>query len=223
MKIRYLIRKYTTKSFSLLTETAFHEAGHIWFSYFADFKVDKVEISHINIGNGKATINYGDVEDVVKALFDLNHTAKTFNNLPIDKKSKFQSTSYKLINSLIGGPLTEARYKALKEKRRDADVIIEHSDYKMSMTIEESMNNILNNQGQPTKPNFTQKQVEEIGGIISLKEVWNVITELALAILNKKNYTLDSTEIELILTQKGFYTFVDNLPATNSHLVRSEF
>ncbi|MEG0952157.1 MAG: patatin-like phospholipase family protein, partial [Niameybacter sp.] len=67
--------------------------------------------------------------------------------------------------------LAEARYKALKENRRDADVIIEYSDYKMSMTIEKSMNNILKNQSKPTKPNFTQKQVEKMGEIISLEEV----------------------------------------------------
>lgn len=208
MTLKYHWRKRFNKDFKLFSETAYHEAGHICISYLAGFKVDSVYIDADRPGNGLSAINFGLFQDIVQALFALEKTADPFNALPIDRKSKSQSTSYKLTDSLVGGPIAEARFKALRDKQEKMEVIVEYSDYKMSLTIERSLNNILSHYQKAVIPEHTKAETERISDIMTLDEIWNSIDRLAKKILNSSNFRLEKNEIEKTLTDAGYFDYI---------------
>lgn len=208
MIIRYELRKLFRKDFKLLSETAYHEAGHVCISYLAGFTVNNVYIDDKNPGNGASAINFGAFEDIVKALFGLETTANLFNALPKERKSKSKATAYKLTDSLVAGPIAEARFKALRDKKEDMEVVVEYSDYKMSLTIERSLNNILSHYKNSFIPEHTKQETKRISDIMTLDEVWNSIEQLALQILNSSNFKLAKNEIEQSLSASGFFHFM---------------
>jgi hypothetical protein len=136
MRIRQFFRKLFMRNYNMISETAYHESGHVCISYLAGFTVEYVMVDNIRPGNGLSAINYGEIKDVVKALFDLDTNADTFNSLTTEKKSKSKSTTYRLNDSLVGGPIAEARYKALRDKMPNMEVVVEYSDYRMSIIIQ---------------------------------------------------------------------------------------
>ena len=199
------------KHFKLLSETAYHEAGHVCVSYLAGFTVDRVLIEEDKPGNGKSDINFGTFNDIVHALFDLEKNAVTFNSLSNDRKGKSKATAHRLTDSLVGGPLAEARFKALRDGKQNMEVIVEHSDFKMSLTIEKSLNNILSHYNKSIIPNHTKEEVIRLAEIMTLDEVWNPIDAIAKAILNSPSFKLEKGEIETILTKITFLDYIKTL------------
>jgi hypothetical protein len=208
MRLRYYWRKMFNGDYKLLSETAYHEAGHVCISYLAGFTVDNVYIDADRPGNGSSAINFGTLQDVVHALFALDKTAAPFNALSSDRKSKSKATAHKLTDSLVGGPIAEARFKALRDKKENMEVIVEHSDYKMSLTIESSLNNLLSHYQKTVIPEHTKAETERVSEIMTLDEIWNSIDRLAKGILNSSNFRLEKTDIEKTLTNSGYFEFI---------------
>lgn len=210
MKLRYFLRKITRNDFQLLTETAFHEAGHVCFSKFAEFDVNSVMIDSKRPGNGKTSINYKDSNDVVNALFELDFSTKSFNSLSDKKKSIVIPTAYKLIDSLLGGPLGEARHIALRDKKENTNVVLEHSDFKMTKTIVNSLVNLAPHYNQTLDTNLIFKKIKTINEIMTLDEFWMSINEIAKRILNSKDFMLNKNEIDKTLNDCNFWEFIES-------------
>jgi len=210
MKLRFRLRKIFNKDFDLLIETAFHEAGHVCISKFAGFDVDSVTIDSVHPGNGKTNVNYNDSLDIVNALFELDYSSNSFNSLTDEKKSKVIPTTHKLIDSLLGGPIGEARYIALRDNRDSANVIVEHSDFMMTNTIVCSLANLAPHYKQTLNRNLIYKKVEHLNEIMTLDEFWKSINEVAEKILNSKKYTLSKLEIDETLKECKFWEFINS-------------
>lgn len=179
MKILYTLRKnFRSQNFNKLAETAYHEAGHTCFSYFAKFKVDRVSISADMPGNGTTFVSYAEDQDIVNALFDLNKTAVTFNKLPYERKTKSKAVAFRLTHSLVAGPLAEARYISLEREQTNMHVILEHSDLMMCKTIETSLNNILTHYQISQASPHTTNEIKRVSIILSLPQIWNSIDEI---------------------------------------------
>lgn len=210
MKLRYILRRFFNKDFQLLRETAFHEAGHVCVAKFAEFDVDSVMIDPEKPGTGITKINYKDSLDVVNALFELDHSSKSFNSLTNEKKSKVIPTIHKLIDSLLGGPLVEARHKALRDKQDNTEVIVEYSDFKMTNTIMRSLVNLAPHFNQTLDQKYVFRKVDDLNDILTLEEFWKSIDEIAKRILNSKTFRLSKDEIDKTLIDCRFWEFIES-------------
>lgn len=207
MKLRGFFRRFGD-NYKILSETAYHEAGHVCISYLAGYKVESSRIDGNHPGNGNSTIDFGEDIDVVLALKSLDKTAIPFNSLTTQQKGKSKAICYKVIDSLVAGPTAEARFIALRDGTEIATVIVENSDHDLAANIDRSLYNILNHNQVPGIRHYYREAVQHIGEIMTLSEIWTPVEAVAKTILDAKTFSIDRSKIEKILKNTGFFDYI---------------
>jgi hypothetical protein len=193
MKINYWIKRLFFKN-KLFKEGAYHEAGHVVFSYLYGYQCNYTELDVNNPGDGRTEFVFG--QNTVAVNVILNQLNLIFTNLTGGQQQNIARQAHWLSMIFCAGACVEAFYfksfwhKSFRPVLRGPDL--------------EAVNAVNNLLGQihinPTQETL-RKGLCLIQNFDGLKLT---IEEIAKGILNSKNKRLDQNEILHILTNTNF-------------------
>ncbi|MCK4664991.1 MAG: hypothetical protein KAT68_19130 [Bacteroidales bacterium] len=123
-----------------------------------------------------------------------------------EKRQKYcQVVASKRINSLLGGPITEAYYIQGINTMRELEINFNDPDYKTAYLIRSfqlaTMKNYL--------PYNIIHDTMMLCGIIKLSIFWTSIKKISHILLKSDTHTLERVKIEKILEKNGFFKYLD--------------
>lgn len=186
--------------------TAYHESGHIIMTYSAEYACDGVTI--LPNGDGNTTMNYGNDLLLVAALSNFIAEPDIFYGLPEQMRMRVFDVGFPLAFILIAGAVAEAIHR--QGGIPDDNLLVELSGPDLERVA--NINNILAHYNPNHNPEFVTESMETVTEIFSNPVVWNTISAIAQAVLVTPNMSLNRQEIETILSNSGYFEYLNALP-----------
>ena len=178
---------------------AYHEAGHIVFSYYVQWAAKEVKllVDNNNVKQAITTYDFKGDEKIIKSLGDI----QLIRELTADEQSRLYEVIHKRCKIVVAGPIAEAIYLEGGITNRTGNLAIEldgldESNFKI---LDHAINMLY---GESTL--FEESSKEVIGAIKLFPLLWDVISSIAEGILDSNTLALNRSEIESILRKVGF-------------------
>jgi hypothetical protein len=149
-------------------------------------------------------MNYGNDLLLISAITNCIEYPEMFNNLPQSTKLSSPQVAYKVSLILLAGSISESIH--LNNGIVDGDMEVELSgpDLIRVQNIDKLLSSIFKN--HPS--DFIQDNMQNVMMTFSIPEIWNSISVLAEAILNKEDMKLTRQEIEDVLLRTDYFEHI---------------
>ncbi len=191
---------------ALYEQCAFHESGHIVIAYLSRYKCDSVTILQDGSGNGFTKFDYGNnsMTELIASLVNFSEYPEIFGSLPANVKAVAPQVAFKISGTLLGGPVSEALYKAGVEFEGDLPIEIVGPD----LIRVSSIHHLLSTIDREHNPNYVNETLGSIVSLLRQRQTWIAIETLANDILNSLTKSLTRQEIESSLQKSGYLDFI---------------
>jgi hypothetical protein len=187
-----------------ILQTAFHESGHIVFTYFTGYSCDGCEL--LDNGDGKTSSDYGSDLLLITGMTNCVEQPDIFNGLDRVVKAQFSAVSHRIMTILLAGSIVESAYLNGGVISGDMEVEISGPDLIRANNVDFLLSQL---KKEKHDSNYIQNTMSDLFTMISLSEIWNPITELAQELAEKRK--LNKQEIENILNKTGFLEYIKKL------------
>lgn len=187
-----------------LLQTAFHESGHIIFTYITGYSCEECEL--LDNGDGKTLSEYGTDLLLITGIINCVDQPDIFNELDKKLKMQFPVVSHRIMTIYLAGSIVESAYLNHGVINGDMEVEISGPDLIKANNINSLLSQLLKDKHDS---NYIQNTMTDLFTMISLKEIWNPISELAKELADKRK--LNKQEIENILNKTGFLEYIKTL------------
>jgi hypothetical protein len=179
---------------------AFHEAGHAVIGYYMGFQIDDIILLESDPGSGRTKFDYGEDALVIAGILNSKKDPSFFNSLPREIRTRTPQATTKICCTLIAGGIAEAIHKQGIEYDCNLEIGFADPDADGIDACEYVMQIIDNHRSQ----NNIMELVNNMTAIIRSTEHWQVINELAEALVISENKKLFKNEIEAIFAKHNF-------------------
>ncbi|KAB2915992.1 MAG: hypothetical protein F9K23_09680 [Bacteroidetes bacterium] len=200
-----LFPKLMTKK--LFEQGAYHESGHIIMAYLARFKSDQVTLLQNEPGSGFTRFDYSDprITLIIAALKSYVDDPTIYNALDNSLKNSTPQIAFKILGTLLGGPVSEALYKTGVTFEGELPIEVSGPDLRSIESIHLYLSNNIANH----PPNYIDGAMEQVITLLKQPNFWTAIEHLASTLLNSPNKTLNRQQIENSLLTSGFLNFIE--------------
>jgi hypothetical protein len=190
----------------LYEQCAYHESGHIVMAYLSRYKCDSVTILEDGSGNGFTKFDYGNnsMTELIASLVNFSEYPEIFDSLPANAKAVAPQVAFKISGTLLGGPVSEALYKAGVEFEGDLPIEVAGPDLLRVSSIDHLLSTI----DREHNPNYVNETLGSIVNLLRQRQTWIAIETLAKDILNSTTKSLTRQEIESSLQKSGYLDFI---------------
>ena len=187
-----------------LLQTAFHESGHIIFTYLTGYSCDACEL--LDNGDGKTLSNYGSDLLLITGITNCIEEPDIFNGLDKKVKVHFPVVSHRIVTILLAGSIVESAFLKGGVINGNMEVEISGPDLIRVNNVNYLLTQL---KKENHDSNYIQNTMSDLFTMISLDEIWSPISELAKELA--KNRKLNKLEIESILNKTGFIEYIKTL------------
>ncbi len=185
-------------------QTAYHEAGHIIFTYLTGYSCDGCEL--LGNGDGKTSSEYGKDLLLITGIINSQEQPEIFNNLDKNIKAQFPVVAHRIMTIYLAGSVVESAFLNNGIVNGNMEVEISGPDLIRANNIQYLL---LQLKKENHDSNYIQKTMTDLFTMISLDEIWKPISELAKKLIEKGK--LNKQEIEDVLNQSGFLEYIKTL------------
>jgi hypothetical protein len=187
-----------------LNRSAYHEAGHVVFTYYFGYSCQRVQV--LPTGDAKTEMNYGADLLPITAISNFITENFVFSGLEKDAKIRCVSIAHPATIILFGGSAAESIYRNVMADEGHMEVEVSGPDLDRVNQIDR----FLASCDPEHPPTFLQTAMTHTLKIAKDKpEFWSAIDNIAKGIIAAPNYTLYRAGLEKILTECGFFTFCE--------------
>jgi len=191
----------------LFEQGAYHESGHIVMAYLAGFVSEEVTLLQEDPGSGFTRFNYGQNNVLIASMLNAQNDGSFFNSLPQQTKARSPQVAFKICNTLLGGPVTEALHKFGVDFQGNLEIDMRGPDLISVTNIDYFLSQI----NQQHRTDYIQHSLGQVINIIRTDQFWNAIKHLADTIMNSPTKSLTQNQIEDSLIQSGYLTYIATL------------
>ena len=175
-------------------------------AYLARFKCDSVTIMQDDSGDGFTKFDYGKspMTELIASLVNFYEYPAFFYSLPENVRVNAPQVAFKICGTLLGGPVSEAIFKAGIEFEGELPIEVAGPDL-LRVT---SINQLLSTIDGQHNPNYVNDSLHGIVPLLRKEEAWKAIINLAEDILQAPNKMLSREEIESSLEKSGYMEFI---------------
>ncbi|MBN9295661.1 MAG: hypothetical protein J0I41_01565 [Filimonas sp.] len=205
--IKSLFKRSKTNQ-ALYEQCAYHESGHIVMAYLSKFKCDSVTIIQDGSGNGFTKFDYGKspMTELITSIVNFSEYPEMFNSLPPTVKIYAPDVAFKICGVLLGGPVSEAIYKAGIEFEGNLPIEVMGPD----LLRVNSIHHLLSSIDIHHKPNYIKENLHSIVNLLRQEQVWKAVDTLSKDILASSTKSLSKQEIEISLQRSGYLNFINS-------------
>jgi hypothetical protein len=183
---------------------AYHESGHVVFTYLSGYSCEWIELSQVEPGSGVNRADYGDDVLLVAGIKNSITNPSLFNELEDSKKSKGLTVARKISKILLAGSAAQFKYLKNANAENNLEIFVSGDDLLRMDNIEFFLSQIQTN----PSPDYTQNTLTEVLNIISHPKIWSTIEMLSRGILISPDKQMNKMQIEKILNDSGFTDFI---------------
>ncbi|MDD4971610.1 MAG: hypothetical protein PHT07_19460 [Paludibacter sp.] len=184
-----------------LLQTAFHESGHIIFTYLTGYSCDGCEL--LDNADGKTSLNFGSDLLLITGITNCIEEPEIYNGLDRKVKAHYPVVSHRIIRILLAGSIVESVFLNGGVINDNMEVEVSGPDLIRANNVNQLLFQI---KKEKHDPNYIQNTMSDLFVMISIDEMWNPISKLAKELANKRK--LKKQEIEEILNITGFFEFI---------------
>ena len=191
-----------------IEKTAYREAGRATMSYFAGYSC-----RHLNITEENSTCNlndftFGNDIHLINAVSQYKDKPDIYDALPENAKKRCKDIALKTIIVIMGGPAGEALHRNNGKFAGSPLLSIPADDLKIADKIDYFLSIV--KQGQHPG-NYLQMIFGQVLQLMEGKETWKATSALAGALVQSPEKKLERNEIERILVDTGFLSYLRHL------------
>lgn len=187
-------------------EAAYHESGHIAFAYFVGFACNGVSLDYGEAGDAWTKMGYGDETLLATAILNYDKHPEIFDGLPSSMKSSSPGLAHRLCSMICGGPIAEAFFTHGIGFKGDLGVEMGGPDLQRVRAIDLFLADLFQ---ASHRADYVQYILMNVATLTQMNEFWYAIEQLAKAILADTKKTLTKAQVEDVLNQCGFMTFLE--------------
>lgn len=191
----------------LFEQGAYHESGHIIMAYLVGFISEQVTLLQDDPGSGFTRFNYGQDNFLITSILNAQNDGAFFNSLPPQTKARSPQAAFKISNTLLGGPVTEALHKFGVDFQGNLEIDMRGPDLISVTNIDYFLSHI----DQQHRTDFIQHSLSQVINIIRTDQFWSAVKHLVETIMNSPNKSLTQIQIEDSLRQSGYLTYIATL------------
>ncbi len=190
----------------LFRQGAFHECGHVAMAYMSQFKATEISLIKNDPGSGFTRFDYGDqrITLLIAAMKEYSTDPTIFRNLDPNLKKAAPQVAFKIVGTLLAGPVSEAFLKVGVDFKGNLPVEVSGPDLLTVQSIDQCLTQ--NFTGYPN--NYIQDTLYKVTELIRSDDVWNPITNLAERLLSSPDKHLNQIQIEDSLQTSGNLDFI---------------
>jgi hypothetical protein len=185
---------------------AYHESGHIVFAYFVGFGCTGISLDYGEAGDAWTKMDYGEDTLLATAILNYDQHPEIFDGLPSSMTPSSPGLAHRLCSMICGGPITEAFFTHGIEFKGDLGVEMGGPDLQRVRSIDLFLAHLLQ---ASHRADYVQYILMNVATLTQMDEFWNAIEQLTKAILAEPKKTLTKAQIEDVLNQCGFMTFLE--------------
>ena len=187
---------------------AYHEAGHVVVAYLSGYSCRNLKITEKNPLENRESFDFGKDTDLIFSMYQYKNNPESYDKLPPVVKNFCRKVALKTIIVLLGGPASEMIYKNGGKVVENPFVRFTGNDLEAADNIDYFLTVI--KQGQHAT-NYLKVVFRQVLELLVIKEVWNAVTGLATSIINSDSKELEKKDIEKILLDTGFFSYLTRL------------
>lgn len=189
---------------------AYHECGHVIFTYFTGYTCDWVDLIIDEPGSGRSSLNYGTDLLLITGIINCINEDHIYNSLENKQKSRTLGVANKITSILLSGSVAE--YVFLNGGKVDNNMKIEISGPDLERV--DNVHFLLAQLIPERHPiNYIQQEFQRVLGIIrNVRIFWLTIDILAKKLLESSSKKLIQIEIEAVLQKCGYLEYLKTLP-----------
>jgi len=195
-----------TMTEKLFEQGAYHESGHIVMAYLTRFKSDEVRLLQNDPGSGFTRFDYGDprITLIIAAMQNYAQDPSIYNGLDSALKKSTTQIAFKVVGTLLGGPVSEAFHKSGVEFEGELPIEMSGPD----LISVQSIHLCLSNNFPNHDPNYITTSLTQVVKLLRQPDCWTAIAHLSSALLNSPNKHLNKQQIENSLLASGYLNFI---------------
>ncbi len=191
-----------------LEKRAYHEAGHVVAAYLVGYSCKKLEITGKNPLDNNESYDFREDAELIYTIYKYKEYPDRYDDLSQSAKNNCRNVASRAIIVLMGGPASESVSKNGGTVVANPVFTISVHDFEAADTIDYFLSIV--KQGQhPT--NYLQEVYRQVLKLMGEKEVWNAVTTLANTVVKSGDKKLERKEVEKILLETGFLSYISNL------------
>ena len=195
-----------TMTEKLFEQGAYHESGHIVMAYLTRFKSDEVALLQNDPGSGFTRFDYGDLRItlLIAAMQNYAQDPSIYNGLDNALKNTANQVAFKIVGTLLGGPVSEALHKSGVEFEGELPIEMSGPDLISVQSIHLCLSNNISNHD----PNYISASLTQVVNLLRQPDCWVAIEHLSSTLLNSPNKKLNRQQIESSLLTSGYLNFI---------------
>ncbi len=191
-----------------LERSAYREAGRAVMSYFSGYSCRHLTKTEENSTCNLNDFDFGTDTPMINAVSRYKDNPSIYEAFPENIKTRCKDVSLKIIIIMMGAPAGEALYKNNGKFAGSPLLSIPAQDLKIADRIDYFLSIVKHGQHPG---NYLQMIFGQVLQLMEGKEVWNAVSTLASAIMGSTDNKLEKNEIEKILVETGFLSYLCHL------------
>lgn len=190
----------------LFRQGAFHESGHIVMAYLSKFKADESKLIQGDPGSGFTKFDYGDprITLLIAAMQNYSNDPSIFNTLDSNIKKAAPQVAFKIVGTLMGGPVSEAFHKEGIDFEGNLPIEMSGPDLLTAQSIDLCLSRNFTNHS----PDFIIESLTKVTSLIKNERFWGVINHLSETLMRSTDMHLNRQQIEEALENSGYLDFI---------------
>ena len=192
-----------------LEQAAYHESGHVVYTYLNGYACDLVRVLKNTPGEGVSKLNFGYDQTLIAIISNAQEHGEHFNNLSFREKMISPGVAHKIAGILLAGSAAESIYLAGGKGTDRMAVEIAGPDLRGLRNVDFFLNSFT----RTHKKDYITQRMAKVLSSMELPELWKAVEALATAVLKSEDLGLLREDIEKILADCGFFEYVKTLRA----------
>lgn len=198
---------------------AYHESGHAVIAYLSGFSCNCLEITKKDPLSNPECYSLGKSDGLIHAMEKYRESPEIFDNVPQVVKITSRKTALKTIIVLLAGQAAEKVFINGGLPVVNPALNLAGEDIKPADNIDYYLSVVKNGQHPMNYLKIVFRQVAEL---ISSKEVWTALSMLAEALFISPQKKLEKNEIEKILYETGYMSYLAILKTKGTGPIQSQ-